>query len=68
MYVHGRCCVRVRLAERRTRELAAHRDRAVRLGKRWNSIQQKKRVLIHLPSLGNVVLFIVDTHTPAIIR
>ena len=53
--------MRVQLAERRTRELAAHRERAGRLRERWSSIQQGKRVLIHLPSLGNVLFIVTAT-------
>ena len=40
--------------ERRARELAGQRSRVAGLGKRWSKVQAGKRVLIHLPSLGNV--------------
>ena len=53
-----RCGVRERMTERRASELAGQRSRFTELGKRWSKVQTGRRVIIHLPSLGNGVLYL----------
>lgn len=63
------CCryqVKVQLAERMASEIASHRGRVISLGKRWRDVQFGKRVIIHLPSLGNTILFIVTVTSDCI--
>ncbi|CAI8053072.1 IQ domain-containing protein H [Geodia barretti] len=49
----ARHSVRRNLVERRERELKCHRLKISQLAKRWRDVQENKRVIIHLPSLGH---------------
>ena len=47
--------IRHQLKLARAKQLENHKARALALRKRWAEIEQSKRTIVHLPSLGKVV-------------